>query len=93
MLELLKKCLHYDIMKVPNYDLYLNAKNACTGDTIPFFCLRLEFYGFMKERIKTAIEFLDMYLSGELDKLEELEEPRLKSKYFGFDNYQKIAGV
>ena len=47
----------------------------------------------MKERIKTAIEFLGMYLSGELDKLEELEEPRLKSKYFGFDNYQKIAGV
>lgn len=50
-------------------------------------------YGFMKERANTAIELLGMYLSGELDRLEELEEPRLKSKYFGFDNYQKIAGV
>lgn len=74
--------------------VYLANKNAWMRDfkTLTVKILNTR-YGFMKERIKTAIEFLDMYLSGELDKLEELEEPRLKSKYFGFDNYQKIAGV
>ena len=74
--------------------VYLANKNAWMRDfkTLTAKILNAR-YGFMKERIKTAIEFLDMYLSGELDKLEELEEPRLKSKYFGFDNYQKIAGV
>ena len=32
-------------------------------------------------------------MTREIDRLKELEEPRLKSKYFGFDNYVKIAGV
>lgn len=50
-------------------------------------------YGFMKERIVTAIELLGMYLDGEIDRIDELDEKRLKSRFFGFDNYNKIAGV
>ena len=50
-------------------------------------------YGFMKERIVTAIELLGMYLDGEIDRIEELDEKRLKSRFFGFDGYNKIAGV
>ena len=48
-------------------------------------------YGGAKERIRTAIELLGKHLSGELDVIDDLAEPRLKSKYFGFDNYYKIA--
>lgn len=50
-------------------------------------------YGGLKERVKTAIELLDAYLSGEREAIEELEEERLKRKYFGFDNYINIATV
>ena len=32
-------------------------------------------------------------MTQKIDRLGELEEPRLKSKYFGFDNCREIAGV
>ena len=48
-------------------------------------------YGGMKERIKTAMDLIGKHLSGELEVIDDLAEPRLKSRYFGFDNYMKIA--
>jgi hypothetical protein len=47
-------------------------------------------YGGMKERIKTAMDLIGKHLSGELEVIDDLAEPRLKSRYFGFDNYMKI---
>ena len=48
-------------------------------------------YGAMKARIATAIEELDAYLSGAVDALDELAEPRYKRAVSGFQVYRRIT--
>ena len=48
-------------------------------------------YGGMASRCDTAIELINRYLSGELDVLEELEQPRLYKPLSGFAPYSSIA--
>ena len=74
-----------DKVHAANKDAWL-----CDCKTSNVFMLDIR-YGGAKERIKTAIMLLDRYLSGDLDVIDDLAEPRLKSRYFGFDNYFKIA--
>ncbi len=48
-------------------------------------------YGAMKARIRTAIEELDAYLSGRVDALDELAEPRYRRAVSGFQVYRRIT--
>lgn len=48
-------------------------------------------YGAMKARIYTAIEELSAYLSGEVDALDELAEPRHYRDVSGFQIYRRIT--
>ena len=84
--ELLPKLYELtDKVHAANKDAWLRD---CKSSNVFILDIR---YGGAKERIKTAIYLLGKYLAGEIDVIDELAEPRLKSKYFGFDNYFKIA--
>ena len=48
-------------------------------------------YGAMKARIATAIEELDAYLCGVVERLDELAEPRYKRAVSGFQVYRRIT--
>ncbi len=48
-------------------------------------------YGAMKARVYTAIKELDAYLSGKVDVLDELAEPRYHRAVTGFENYRDIT--
>ena len=50
-------------------------------------------YGGMSARCQTAIELIVAYLNGEIDKLDELEEPRLHKDLSGFVSYQQVASI
>ena len=50
-------------------------------------------YGGMASRCDTAMLLLDAYLAGEVDRLEELEEPRLDKGLSGFIHYSSINTV
>lgn len=45
-------------------------------------------YGGMQQRALTAAERIKKYLNGEIDRLEELKEPRLDFRYTGFMPYR-----
>ena len=50
-------------------------------------------YGGMASRCDTAILLLNAYLGGEIDRIEELDEPRLNKGLSGFIHYSSINTV
>lgn len=50
-------------------------------------------YSGLNGRCETAKELITAYLDGEIDKLDELEDPRLHRELSGFVSYQQITAV
>ena len=50
-------------------------------------------YGGMASRCDSAVMLLTAYLNGEIDKIEEIEEPRLWKGLSGFIHYSSINTV
>ena len=50
-------------------------------------------YGGIKERCKTAIEYIEDYLSGKLSTIEELDQERLPLNYNAYVTYQRSSTV
>ena len=50
-------------------------------------------YGGIKERCRTAIEYIEDYLSGRISTIEELDAERLPLHYHAYISYQRSSTV